>query len=441
MSLAKAILGNTGATFVVYILTLAAGVLTARLLGPEGKGIYVLALLIPHLAVNVLTLGVGSASTYFVARGERDAATALGTSFAIVLPLGLACTLMMEILLRAGWWSTPHASYIALAIWSTVPTMGSALLRNTVLGLQQYGLFNWLLVMEKTVHLALLALGGVLWGGNVQTLCFLFVLGSFLSFTIAFGLVLRAVGSAPGVDLEYAGRALHYGLRGHVGWLAELLNYRLDLLFVEALAGARALGLYSAAVSLAETLWILPGCISVVVMPRLASAKNESSWITAPLCRLLSPLVLFATITLALFGGPLIRLLYGHEFQASLSPLHLLLPGVALLSIVKILSADFAARGRPGLVSMVSWISLVVTIVLDLALIAPYAARGAAVASTVAYGTSTMVSLFLYWRLTSVGPGDLLVPRRTDARIALSVLRQAIERSPAVDILGGRENP
>ncbi|HET8947010.1 MAG TPA: oligosaccharide flippase family protein [Candidatus Polarisedimenticolia bacterium] len=432
MSLAKAILGNVGATLVSYVPTLATGILTARLLGPEGKGVYVLAFLVSYLVVNVFTLGVGSANIYYIARGERDARTALGTTLAIVLPLGALGAVAIWSSLALGLWVTPHATYIAVAAWSIVPMMGEAVARHTLLGLQRYTLVNWLIVVEQAVLLALLALGSLLWGGDLFRLCVLHVLASFASFAVTLILFMRSAGNPFAFNLTYARQALHYGLRGHVGWLAQMLNYRLDMLFVDRLAGARALGLYSAAVSLAETLWILPSCVSLVAMPRLASTRRaDASEVTATLCRLLVPLVLVAAIALALLGGTLIGLLYGSEFLPSIRPLLLLLPGVALLSIVKVLSADLAARGRPGLVSAVSWISLGVTIALDIALIGPYGASGAAVASSVAYAVSTVVTLFLFWRLTSLKPTTVLVPRAPDVQVARAALDRLLRRPAA----------
>jgi len=111
------------------------------------------------------------------------------------------------------------------------------------------------------------------------------------------------------------------------------------------------------------------------------------------------------------------------------------------MSLVKVLAADIASRGRPGLVSGVSWISLVVTVLLDLVLIKPYAASGAAVASSVAYATSTIVTFFLYSRLASVGLGALLVPRASDARLVWSTLRQFIQRPSSETVLDGRNVP
>jgi Na+-driven multidrug efflux pump len=79
-----------------------------------------------------------------------------------------------------------------------------------------------------------------------------------------------------------------------------------------------------------------------------------------------------------------------------------------------------------------------VTIALDLVLIGPYGASGAAVASSVAYGVSTAVTLFFFWRLTSLKPTAVLVPRQPDTQIARAVLQRLLRRPAAGDSLTGR---
>jgi len=429
VSLARAVLGNIGTTVIGNAILLVTGVLTARLLGPEGKGIYVMALLVPTLAVNALTLGFGPANAYYVARRERDAATVLGTSLAMLLPLGVACTLVFELVRFLGVWSTPTSSYVALAAWSIPPALCLSMLRHTILGLQEYGLYNVLNILERGSILVTVAVGGLAAGGDVRRFCILFVVASYASILIGLALAWPSVGRRLKLDLGYARMALHYGARAQIGWLAELLNYRLDMLFVNGLAGAAALGLYSAAVSVAETVWILSTCISVVMMPRLASSKGATSQTTAVVCRVALPLSLLGAVALAIVGGPLLTLLYGAPFRPSFRPLLLLLPGVVALSVAKILSADFGARNRPGVVSMVSWISLSATVALDFLLIPRYAASGAALASSVAYALGTVVAVLFYRRLTGTGVSDLLVPRAADRDLLIGTLRSLAGRT------------
>jgi len=424
LSLAKAALGSISSTLIGNILLLLTGVLTARLLGPEGKGLYVFAFLIPQLAVNVLSLGVGSAGAYFIARGEQGAGPALGTALAIVLPLGLASSFALEVVVRGGAWRSPGAPYVALAGWSIVPTMSYALVRHTLLGLQRYERFNILNVLDKLVLLLCLVAGVLAGRTDALALCRLNVAASFAAAGLGFLLLPRDVLAHLSITPTFAGRVLSYGLRGHVGWLAELLNYRLDMLFVSALAGATELGLYSAAVSLAETLWLVPSCVSVIMMPRLAGSRSDPTSTTATVCRLVVPLTATGAVVAGVLGGFLLRLLYGAAFAPARLPFNLLLPGVAAYALVRILSADFGARGRPGVASVVSWISLAVTVALDLTLIGRHGASGAAFASTAAYLTSTVVAVAVYHRLTALPVGRLLVPRQPDRALAIEACRR-----------------
>lgn len=174
-------------------------------------------------------------------------------------------------------------------------------------------------------------------------------------------------------------------------------------------------------------------------MPRLASARQESTATTAVACRLTLPITLLGAVVLAVTAGPLLRVLYGPLFAPSLQPLWLLLPGVVALSVVKILSADFGARNRPGIVSMVSWISLGATIALDVLLIPGFAASGAAVASSAAYTLSTIVAVAFYGRLTGTPAADLLVPRRSDSGLLLGSLRRLAGRTVPGNGLAGRD--
>ncbi|MCI0438068.1 MAG: polysaccharide biosynthesis C-terminal domain-containing protein [Chloroflexi bacterium] len=424
MSLAGAALGSVGATLVGNLLLLLAGVLTARLLGPVGKGAYVFAVLIPHLAVNFLIFGLGGANTYFIAMKRQSAEVALGTTLALLLPFTTLCVVGFQLFLRSGHWLSESGQLLALTAWSVPPAVGYSLIRHTVLGLQQYRYFNLLNAFDKGLVLTLLAAGSLVRGDKVRLFCALFALSSGLSFLVALGIVLTILGWRLRMEVGYARQALAYGLRGHVGWVAELLNYRLDMLLVHALAGALSLGLYSVAVSLAETLWFIPGCISIVLMAEYARRKGDSSVTTALICRLIILMTLLGALCLSLVGGALLRFLFGSQFQASFLPLLLLLPGVTALSVVKILNADFAGRGRPGLGSSIAFLSLLVTIVADVTLIPAYGARGAALASTLAYTVSTGFGIWLYTRLTGMRPSNLLVLQRGDISSLLGALRR-----------------
>src|SRR5262245_19683069 len=75
-----------------------------------------------------------------------------------------------------------------------------------------------------------------------------------------------------------------------------------------------------------------------------AYTVNQACGSSLPACRLLMPLIAFATLGLAVLGPFLIRLLYGDSFSASLTPFLYLLPGMAALSLVDVHLARDALR-------------------------------------------------------------------------------------------------
>ena len=82
-------------------------------------------------------------------------------------------------------------------------------------------------------------------------------------------------------------------------------------------------------------------------------------------------------IGLALFGKLAIAIIFSNAFLDAYLPLLVLLPGVVLLGGGKVLTNDIAGRGYPHYNSIISGVSLVVTIILDLVFIPTMGVVGA----------------------------------------------------------------
>jgi O-antigen/teichoic acid export membrane protein len=94
------------------------------------------------------------------------------------------------------------------------------------------------------------------------------------------------------------------------------------------------------------------------------------------------------------------RLLYGEQFGPAVTPARVLLAGMLLAGASGVASAYLYGRGTPGLNSIVLGTGLVITVVLDLLLIPPLGALGAAIASTAAYLSTDALLIGLLLRLT-----------------------------------------
>ena len=107
-------------------------------------------------------------------------------------------------------------------------------------------------------------------------------------------------------------------------------------------------------------------------------------------------------------------LLYGPTFSTTTALGFVLLPGTLLLGIAKVLASAITGRGRPRYALYAGLITVPVTLALYFALIPPYAAWGAAVASSASYAFSAFVGLFFFRRVANLGLREAFVPRAED---------------------------
>jgi len=110
----------------------------------------------------------------------------------------------------------------------------------------------------------------------------------------------------------------------------------------------------------------------------------------------------------------LIPWVYGEQFHPAITPFQWLLPGIIGMSVSKIISADLSGRGKPHYPTYISLIALGVTICLDILLIPSFSIIGAAVASTIAYWASGLLSIYWFSRETQTPWREMLLPRKED---------------------------
>jgi O-antigen/teichoic acid export membrane protein len=114
---------------------------------------------------------------------------------------------------------------------------------------------------------------------------------------------------------------------------------------------------------------------------------------------------------------------FGDEFDDSVRPLWLLLPGTVALAGSKVLTSYIFSRGRPLVNTVITTLALVVTIAADVALIPAFGASGAAAASSMAYGAHLCAALVAYQRISGKRAIDALLPRPGDIDLYADALR------------------
>ena len=89
---------NTLITFTTrvlqLILAIGSSIIIARVLGPEGKGVYSLAILLPTLLIIFTNFGIGQASVYYIGKKKYSSKEVFGNNILLSLIISIFAILV-----------------------------------------------------------------------------------------------------------------------------------------------------------------------------------------------------------------------------------------------------------------------------------------------------------------------------------------------------------
>jgi O-antigen/teichoic acid export membrane protein len=394
------------ATYLFSALTLLAhlvsGVVTARALGPSGRGVTVALTTLSQLTGFLFAMGVAQSLSFYIARRPEDGPALFTTWVLMLLPLTALAVAVAELLLPVIFTGPGGEQAVEIGRWflvTVVVVVGLELNYGLLLGSEDFFVYNILRFAQPTViAIALVAL----WALDLLT-----VESALISATVGAALLL-ALGlarSARGVglgrfDLHLGLRTLWYGVRGQGNTVASNLNARLDVAMLPAFVSTAGVGLYSVATNLSLIVHQMANTFAGLVLPAAAREPERGPLkVVGSLYATLAVTAVLALI-LALLARPLIGFVYGDDFRDAADSLLLLLPGAVLFAGSSILSAGIYAAERPFTATVTQVLGMIVTVVGLFAFLGSGGVKAAALVSSTAYATVFLATLVAYKRVS-----------------------------------------
>ncbi len=189
-----------------------------------------------------------------------------------------------------------------------------------------------------------------------------------------------------------------------------LLNYRVDVYIVAALAPLGVLGLYSVAVAGAESALALTHAASLATAPRLGTLERSEAGAFAARCSRNSLFVATVACGAIAVAAPwAVRLLFGAAYEPIVPALRVLLLGVVALSVGGVIANYFMLNlGRARVPLTTAGLSALLCAGLAFALVPRIGMLGAAIATSAAYLAGQIASVVLFCRETGLHPGRVL---------------------------------
>jgi O-antigen/teichoic acid export membrane protein len=413
-------------TFVMRILNAGCaaglGILTARLLGPAGKGLYALPGVEAGLVVSAFS-GLGSALSYFLlnraaARGMLRPAFA---TTALFLLAGAAVLVPIALLSGERWALVP-------ALASLPASAAVNLAAGYAIGIKRVRYSTSVNVAVTVLTLAMMACGLLFVARSAAVAIVVWIAANTIVGIVAIAAVVAHARRLRGTETVSTREFMFFS--GKVGLvnLVSLLNYRADLYIVALLTTPAALGMYTVAVSAAESLLVPTQVTALVTSPHIGSLEPKSAAALAARCVRNNLLIALAVCgVLFVCAYPLVRLLYGAAFLPMVGALQILLIGVFAMSLGSPMASYFTLKlGKPEVPLTLAGISAAICIATSLALVPTMGIYGAAVASSAAYIVAQCAALWYFARSTTIGMRTMLLPTREDLQLYVRFLARML---------------
>ncbi len=425
--MARNLIGDGVVTLITRVLNLFCvailSIITARLLGPHGRGIYALPLIDAGLVSAVFT-GLASSVSYFMLNKKvgRGALIPAFLTAGIFVALGSVVVVVLALLAHQSWAALP-------AIVSLPFSASLSICLGFINGVKKVRQ-NMLLGLLSTLLTITLMLLGFYFIGRTPTVAIAvwLITGATVA-CVTTATMLYFARRLPRIAVpfrEYFTFAIKVGLLN----LITLLNYRVDVYLVAILASPATLGMYTIAVAAAESLQTVTQVATIITAPHIGSLeRSEALKLTSRCVRNNTALAAVLCVFVGIAAPVLIHFLYGSKFMAIIPALRVLLIGVVALSGASALSSYFTLKmGKPEVSVVMASISAAICFIVTMLLLPRIGILGAAIGTAFSYLFAQVLGVWYFCRDTGETHSSVLLLKRDDVLFYRNVVRGGMHR-------------
>ncbi|UFU07264.1 lipopolysaccharide biosynthesis protein [Ruania halotolerans] len=382
----RAIARVTLSRYFAMALSVLVGVVLARSMVPEDRGVYAVALTLTAVPAIVVSAGLETAALRTANRDQRAEVFGL-IMRRIVVITGLIVVLVTTVLLaRIGilGLSTPQ---LAICLISIPPVVAVQLYGNAILGLRRWWVWVAGTLMNAAIYLLATMVIAAVGQAGVAAYQVAFLAG-YLVALLCFVWVVRRHPHDLRTDRTSA--VAHTASRTRSITISQALFMRMQVPLLQALSGTAAVGILAVASPVADLLLVLPVAAGTVLLPRYYSSETSPTAVRHNALRIAALAAAVGAVA-ALAAPWLVPLLYGTNYSGAARVLQIMVPGVVLFSYARVVQSYLISRSRYRLVLWASLLAVVVSVGVQLAATPSLGAIGGALAISAGYTTMFVV--------------------------------------------------
>ena len=390
------IVTGVGGTIVTSLLGAVAVRSMTTGLGTSAYGTFVIVQAFISLVLNFSQLGLVQVLQRDIAKGDQDEARLLS------LAMGLRVTLAFLAIPLAGaigFVAYSHHSAdlkIGLLVALCTPPFAAisqvaaghfnAQVRNAainIIGLIQQATYVGLVIASVALH------------GSVVLCIAASVIGWVVSALLMVVMARREVTFSMAYDRAHWLSMLRISTPIGMAYVIGTFYLRADILILSVMSNTTQVGLYGVAYAVITFFLVLPSILTKTFLPGLVKASTDDiEGAVRTVLRYFAIGGTFAATGIMICGPTVVRLFAGKHFEGSVTPLRILGLGLIFIFVTSGLSSVSIARGFGNRLFVMSSISLVINVALNIAVIPTFGIVGSAAATDIC---EVIAMTFIAW--------------------------------------------
>ncbi|WP_457549426.1 flippase [Archaeoglobus sp.] len=402
MSIVKKIAKNTGIIIggdvINKIISLVIIVVLARYLGSAGYGKYAFVLAYLSFFGVIADFGVNSILVRDISRNKSIASKYIGNSAVMKLIFSILAIILSVIIITLTSYPMDTKTYVYIA--------SITLLFSSLSGLYAVLFQVYLKMKYSTVAnlidrflFAILILELALLNGSLFYVFIAFVFSKFVGMVVSYIYFRKFVTPKYEIDLRIWKYLLKESWPLTLTTVFVMIYMRIDQIMLSIMCGDSAVGYYSVAVSLVESLGIIPGAFMMSVFPFLSEYFQNSKEVYKRIYKLcfkyMSMLIIPIAVGTTLLAEPIIKLIYGYKYLPSVSALQVLIWSEVFVFIGVVYNQILISANKQNIIIILTGTSAIINIILNILLIPIYGIVGAGIATVISYAFGFLIGIFL----------------------------------------------
>ncbi|MBW4654704.1 MAG: oligosaccharide flippase family protein [Kaiparowitsia implicata GSE-PSE-MK54-09C] len=421
----SAVLQTVLSRFLIIGVNVGTGIITARFLGPEGRGEQSAMILWPMFLANTLTLGLPTSVVYNFRKYPEERAKFFAAALLIGTLTGLAATIfgiaLMPLLLKN--YSGEVVTFARLLMFNSPIVLVQLIILSALEANGEFSASNRLRLLIPSITLLLLILLLVINALNPFTSSLAYVLNGIPIFAWTLVQLWKRIKPQWSNLRSATRRLLDYGFRSYGISLLGTVAANIDQALVVGFLSPTAMGTYVVALSLSRMLSVFQEAFKTVLFPKTAGQPvDEIIRMTGQAARVNLILMISIGLITVILSPLLLNLLYGSEFIEAAPTLNILVVQVVVNGTTMVLAQAFMASGKPGTVTVLQGIGLGLNIPCMIFLIPSMGLIGAALSLLISTSFRLAFILVSFPLFLKARPPSLIITKQDIRLITQKVL-------------------